>query len=112
MTTAATAGGQQRVHTQARRQAQARIFDSHGSLPTAGELELFQRSRGADVSSESSRAGRDLPEYLRWTRSRLGTPSSIHPGYWNLKRSSWVEASLSLMVSLRHPVQLALVCQL
>ena len=34
------------------------------------------------------------------------------PNYWNLKRSSCSELSFSLMVSLRHPVQLELVCQL
>ena len=33
-------------------------------------------------------------------------------GYWNLKRSSRVELSLSLIVSLRHPVQLPSVAQL
>ena len=39
----------------------------------------------------------------------IGAP----PGaYWNLNRSSCVEASFSLMVSLRQPVQLAPVCQL
>ena len=32
--------------------------------------------------------------------------------YWNRKRSSCNELSLSLMVSLRQPVQLVLVCQL
>src|SRR5262245_36866846 len=32
--------------------------------------------------------------------------------YWNLKRNSCTELSLSLIVSLRQPVQPALVCQL